>query len=67
MNRKVKALMVLKGVKNLDIAREMHVSKTWVSLVLCGHKRSDRIRKAIADAVGMDVEEVWGENEEKVA
>lgn len=59
--RKIKALMMLAGVTNLGIARQSGVSKTWVSLVLHGHKQSARIRLAIARALGVSVEELWPE------
>lgn len=63
MNRKIKALMVLKGVKSIDIATQTGVSPTWVSLVLNGHKKSKRIRQAIADALGIKVKDLWSNNQ----
>lgn len=57
--QRIRSLMILKGVKCIDIAKQTEVSRTWVSLVLNGHKNSIRIRKAIADALGMKVEDLW--------
>lgn len=62
MNRKVKAIMMLAGIRNIDIAKKANVSNTWVSLVLNKRKKSDRIRKVIADEVGMSVDELWAED-----
>lgn len=59
----IKALMMLKGVTNIRIAKEEGVSKTWVSLVLNNHKKSARIRLAIANALGVKVEDLWSESE----
>ncbi len=67
MNRKIKALMVLKGLQNKRIARDLRVTPTWVSLVVCGHRRSDRVRGAIASALGMSVAELWPEDKNKAA
>lgn len=64
---KIRALMILQGLTNKDIARKTGVSKTWVSLVLCGHVKSERIRQAIAAAVGVPVEELWPEDNNKAA
>ena len=59
MNLKVKALMMRKGVTGRDIARKAGVSETWVSLVLNNRANSNRIRSAIARALGMKVERLW--------
>lgn len=58
--RKLKALMMEAGITGRDIARRHRVSETWVSLVINGHKDSPRILKAIADALGMRVDELPG-------
>lgn len=57
--REIKALMMLKGVTNASIAATESVSRTWVSLVLTGKRRSSRIRTAIATAVGVPVTTIW--------
>ena len=67
MNRKIKALMVLQGLQNKQIAKKLRVTPTWVSLVVCGHRRSDRVRGAIASALGMSVAELWPEENNKAA
>lgn len=59
MNRKVKSLMILKGVTGLEIARKAGVTPTWVSLVINRHKKSRRIQGVIADALGVSYESLW--------
>lgn len=66
MNRKIKSLMVLKNITVTEIALKAGVSRTWVSLVIHKNKPSKRVRKAIADALGMKVEDLWpGKNNRK--
>ncbi len=65
--RRIKAAMALAGVCNMDICRKLGVSATWVSLVLNGKASSERVRKAIADAVGQPYERLWGKESKKAA
>lgn len=65
--REIKALIVLNGISISDIARQAKVSRQWVSMVVNGHKKSRRIRKAIASAVGKSVEELWPNGNNKAA
>lgn len=67
MNRKVKALMILNGIKGVDIARELRVSPTTVYVVLSGKGKSARIQKAIAEALGMNVKDLWPNGNNKAA
>jgi transcriptional regulator with XRE-family HTH domain len=59
---KIKSLMVLKGVRQVDIAEEEKVSAPLVSAVVSGHKKSPRVRNAIARALGTAVEDLWPNN-----
>lgn len=61
MNTKIKAMMVLQGVKQADICRELNVKPSTVSLIVSGKKKSSRVRKAIAVALGKRVEDLWPE------
>ncbi len=67
MNRKIKALMVLKGVTGVDIARKLGISRVTVAVVLNGHGKSRRVQKAIADALERPVSELWPEEDHRVA
>ncbi len=57
--RSVKALLVDRGVKQVDIAHGCAVSPALVSGVVSGKKKSRRVRRAIARALGMKVSDLW--------
>lgn len=65
MSRKIKALMILKGVKSIDIARKLGVSHVTVSVVLTGKGKSRRIQQAIADALGVSFHDIWSKKNNK--
>ncbi|AEA33659.1 helix-turn-helix domain-containing protein [Hippea maritima] len=60
-NRKslIKALLTAKGIKITDIAKELGVAVTTVSLVISGRDTSKRIQTTIAKKLGVDVNELW--------
>lgn len=55
----IRAEMMLKNIRPVDIARRLNVTRSAVTNVIKGVKTSQRIRKAIAEAIGKDVEAVW--------
>lgn len=57
--RERKAELVLKGIKQADIARRLGVAPTHVSDVVYGRRRSVRVEKAIAEALGRPAPEVF--------
>lgn len=59
--------MMLKGITGKFLAKKAGVSETWISLVINGRGTSARIRKVIADAVGMNVEDLWENNGKRAA
>lgn len=67
MNRKIKALLVLNGIKQVTISRKLKVTPTVVSFVISGKRKSARISKAIAQELNMKVEELWPANNKKAA
>lgn len=44
-----------------ELANKLGKSRTWISLVLHGHKKGKETRKAIAKALGVPYEELWNE------
>lgn len=48
-DRKVKALLVEKGIKQVAIARSLGVSASTVCKIVSGTARSRRVEKAIED------------------
>lgn len=59
MNRKIKSLMALKGIKGVDIAARLGVSRVTVSIVITGKGKSKRIQQAIADILGVSYGKLW--------
>jgi len=59
--------MVLNGIKGVDIAKTLHISPTTVYVVLSGKGKSRRIQKAVADALGMSIEDLWPNGNNKAA
>lgn len=55
----IRAEMMLKNIRPVDIARRLNVTRSAVTNVIKGVKTSQRIREAIAEAIGKDVEAVW--------
>ncbi len=58
-NKKIKSLLVANGIKQTDIAKRIGVKRCTVSLVLNNHSESKRVKQAIADALGKNVELLW--------
>lgn len=56
---KIKSQMILAGVTQTDIANELGVSQPSVNRVIAGIDVSDRIRRAIAEAIGINVKRIW--------
>lgn len=63
--------LILRDKKSLikinitELARAIGRSRTWVSLVLHGHRKSPATRKAIAEALGVPYERLWGKESKK--
>ncbi|MBF0487864.1 MAG: helix-turn-helix transcriptional regulator [Nitrospirae bacterium] len=59
--RVIRSKMVIKGLTLLDIASSAGVSLPYVSMVIHGRRKSAKVRKAIAAAVGVDVVSLFGD------
>ncbi len=57
--REIKAMMVRKGISQAAIARQIGVTRSFITHVIAGDFRTARIRRAIADALGLKYELVW--------
>ena len=53
------AALMLKGIRLVDIARRLNVSRGTVSNIIHRRTQSRRIQAAIAEAIGKNVDEVW--------
>lgn len=54
-----KAELVRKGLSMSDVARQLGLSANHVSKVIAGERRSPRVERAVADAIGKPVEKVF--------
>lgn len=54
-----KAALILHGVRQADIARSLGVTATHVSDVVHGRRRSPRVERAIAEALGRSPEDLF--------
>lgn len=57
----IKEELTARGVQYKDLAAELGVSKTSISLVVHGKSVSDRVQKAIAAKLGLEPEQVFPE------
>ncbi|WP_298976250.1 helix-turn-helix domain-containing protein [uncultured Roseobacter sp.] len=58
-HERLKAELKVRGTSLAQLARDLGVSGTSMSLVSLGKHRSRRIEKAIADVMQMTPEELW--------
>jgi lambda repressor-like predicted transcriptional regulator len=56
---RIKESLRLRGSSLSEIARDLNVSASTVTIVSQGHRRSERIERAIAQALGLSPSEVW--------
>lgn len=55
----IKILLLKARVTQAQIARENDVTRSLVNQVVAGHRKSPKIRKAIADACGVEAVVLW--------
>lgn len=63
----IKAALVLAGVRQVAIARATQLSGAYVSDVIAGNRRSEKIERAIAKAIGLPVRDVFPPRERAAA
>jgi transcriptional regulator with XRE-family HTH domain len=66
--QEIKALLILNGVKQRELAKQLHVNESAISLIINGRQTSRRIQTAIAEAINKPYHEVWpGEINENIS
>jgi len=65
LDRKIRAKMINKGLTGAAIARKVGVDRTAISKTVHGKIKSFRLRKAIAEAIGVKVTDLWPEVKNK--
>lgn len=63
MGQEVKSKMVLHKISQAEIAEQLCITPGTVSAVVNGHRKSRRVQKAIADALGVEFESLWTDAE----
>lgn len=64
MNKQLKLTLIRKGIKNFDLAKHLNVDPAKVSKIVNGWIVPDeRLKKQIADYLGVSVESIWSEVE----
>lgn len=64
--KEIKMLLLEHDVKQVQIAKKLGTSRAAISLVIKGVAESRRIKKAIAQSLGMEAEDLWP-NKERAA
>jgi predicted transcriptional regulator len=59
---KIRALLVERGIRQAEIAKELGVTPPAVCAVLNGHWRSPRVEAHIAKRLGIPQEKLWPDN-----
>lgn len=59
-SREIKARLISAGVTFGSLARKCRVGKSTISMILWKKGRSRKVQQAIADALDMKFEDVWG-------
>ena len=58
-SRQIKAALILKGITQTSIAKELGVPVSLVCMVISGAEKTPRVRQAIAAAIGKPVRTIW--------
>jgi lambda repressor-like predicted transcriptional regulator len=64
---KIKIELLKKGIFMAEIARREGVTRAAICMTVKNEIKSIRLRRAIAQALGMKVEDLWPENKRKAA
>lgn len=67
MNKVIKKTLIDKDLSITEVARKISRSRTWTSLVINGHEKSEDARKAISKALGVPYNDLWREPKYKKA
>ena len=65
--RIIRVLLMQEGLTQAGIARQLGISLPAVSYVVTGFRKTPRTREAIAEALEVDYQELWGEEKQKGA
>ena len=60
MSQKVKSLLIKNKIKQVDIARELSISRGTVSGAINGHHQSRPVKEKVAEKLGIDYDKLGG-------
>lgn len=55
----IRKLMLSMSITSAEIARECNVCRSYISHVVSGRAKSERIRQKIASKLGKSIDELW--------
>lgn len=55
----IRIALIRSGISQAKLARENGVSPTMINRIVLGLSVSDRVQRAIAGALGIDVKRIW--------
>jgi len=56
---RIKIELLKKGIEAKEIAQKLGVSRSLVYKVIAGRRKNPKVRQALAEVVGIPVEELW--------
>jgi transcriptional regulator with XRE-family HTH domain len=59
-SKKIRAVMVLKGITGAELGRSEHVTRQAINHVVSGYRKTPRLRKAISRTLGIPAS-IWEE------
>lgn len=62
LKQKIKIELIKSGVNGAQIGRKVGVSRDAISKTIKGEIKAYRLRKAIAETIGVTVEDLWPSN-----
>lgn len=63
--KEIKMRLLEREITQMDIARQENVAPSTVNQTITGRTVSARLRRAIAEAIGVPVEKIWPPEETK--
>jgi transcriptional regulator with XRE-family HTH domain len=58
-SKKIRVAMILAGISGAQIARTLKMDRSAVNKVVAGERKTLRIRKAVADAINTNINDLW--------
>ncbi len=59
----IKIALLRKGLTSAELAQRAGVDRSAIHHIIYRHQRSRRLRRLVAEAIGLSYEAVWGEPE----